>query len=250
MIEIIPSIDLTGVKKLTIPEGIVKKISVDGIPVWEEVTNEVTYTPIDYIQFTGVQDIDTGIICNQNTKIEIQFTRENSESRWLYGVRNSNSTASVTAYLSSSGAWRFGGAYRNYSIPLNEMCTMVIDKNGTIRNGTSNNYASGSVGTFTANGTLTLGSARNNNGTYGSPQFIGKIYSFKMYDGSTLVADYVPSISSDGEYGFYDNVSKEFKLSRSQPFNNETASFAINTLELDAFNEVELSEIGQPAEIM
>lgn len=242
--------DLANVKKLTIPDGVVKKIRVNDVYVWEE-TNEVTYTPIDYIQFTGVQDIDTGITCNQNTKIEVKFTRENSESRWLYGVRNSANTTSVTAYLGSSGgSWRFGGAYRNYTIPLNQVCTMAVNKSGITYNGTTSKYASGSVGTFTANGTLTLGSARNNSGTYGSPQFIGKIYSFKMYDDSTLVADYIPSVSSDGEYGFYDNVSKEFKTSRSQPFNNETASFAINTLELAAFNEVESSEIGQPTEMM
>ena len=239
--------DLANVKKLTIPEGVVSKIIVNDIYVWEAAT---TYTPIEYIQFTGTQDIDTGITCNQNTKIEIKFTRENSESRWLYGVRNSANTSSVTAYLGSDGAWRFGGAYKGYTIPLNKVCTMVIDKNGITYNGTTNKYSSGSVGTFTSNATLTLGSARNNSGTYGSPQFIGKIYSFKMYDGSILVADYIPSISSDGEYGFYDNVSKEFKASRSQPFNNETSSFAINTLELDAFNEVELSEIVRPTETM
>ena len=60
----------------------------------------------DYIQFTGEQTIDTGIICNQNTKIQLAFTRERSTQHYLYGVASSDNTASVTAYL--GGSWRFG----------------------------------------------------------------------------------------------------------------------------------------------
>lgn len=244
--------DLANVKKLTIPEGVVKKIRVNDIYVWEEATNEVTYTPIEYIQFTGSQRIDTNLYCNQNTKIEIVFTRESSASKYLYAALSDGNKATVSAYLGSSAAWRFGNTYKGFTLSTGEsnIHTMIVNKSGITYNGTLNKYGS-TVSNFTTPVTLTIGSAKNSNGSYGTTQFVGKIYSFKMYNGSTLVADYVPSISSEGEYGFFDNVTGDFKPSETDtPFNNETATFAINTLDLNEFDEIELSEIVEHTELM
>ena len=57
------------------------------------------YSRVDYIQFTGGQTVDTGIICNQNSKIHLAFTRERSTQHYMYGVASSGNTASVTAYM-------------------------------------------------------------------------------------------------------------------------------------------------------
>ena len=64
------------------------------------------YKRVDYINFTGEQIVDTGVICNRNTKLCVLFTREKSTQHYLYGVASSDNTASVTAYL--GGSWRFG----------------------------------------------------------------------------------------------------------------------------------------------
>ena len=40
------------------------------------------YRRADYIQFTGDQIVDTGAICNQNTKIQLAFTREKSTQHY------------------------------------------------------------------------------------------------------------------------------------------------------------------------
>lgn len=208
-------IDFSTLKSLSIPEGSVRKITVNDEVKWTK-PEEVSYTPVNYIQFSGSQHLDTGIVCNQNTRIEVVFTRESSSAMYMYGVRNSSNTASVTAYLSNSGAWRFGNVYRNFTLSVgeNDIHSMRVDKNGYLYNGSEYNFV-GTLNAFTANVTLTLGSARGTSGGLGSPQFIGKIYSFKMYFGDEVILNYVPCINVEGVYGFYDSVTKTFKPSMS-----------------------------------
>ena len=110
-----------------------------------------SYTPVEYIQFDGSHYIDTGIICTQNTTIEVSFSRDNTTtSCYLYGVTNSGNTASVTAYLTSgSGNWRFGNTYVGQTISKDTLYNMTINNDGVIRNGSTYNF-NGTVKTFTA----------------------------------------------------------------------------------------------------
>lgn len=207
-------IDFSTVKGITIPEGEVKSIAVGGKVIWQKQQQQEGfpngYTKLDYLEFNADKTFDTGIICNQNTKIEISFTRGSSTAMYLYGVRSSGNTASITAYLTSSGAWRFGNTYKNLTFSVGTTIrNVVVDKTGLVVDGTRNYYG-GTVKDFTAISTLTVGSARTTSGGYGSHQFTGKIYSFKMYDGDELILDYVPYINPDGVYGFWDTVSETF----------------------------------------
>lgn len=66
------------------------------------------YTFIEEVSFNADTLYDMGIITSEDS-IDIQYKREDtSSSQYLYGITNSNNTASVTAYLASNGAWRFG----------------------------------------------------------------------------------------------------------------------------------------------
>ena len=95
----------------------------------------IGYKRVSYIEFNGDQIVDTGIICNQNTKIRAIFTRETSTAMYLYGVASSDNTASVTAYLSSGGSWRFGNNSASYTITVNPdlIQTAIVDKTGIER---------------------------------------------------------------------------------------------------------------------
>lgn len=210
--------DFSTLKALTVPEGSVKKITVDGEVKWTKAEAEFSYTPIDYIQFTGSQRIDTGIICNRDTKIEVKFARESASDKYLLGVRDSANAKSITAYLTSSGAWRFGNTYASFSPQVNTIYEAVLSKSGLTVN--SSKYSFGTtVNSFETIATLTLGSARSTSGALTSPQFVGKMYYFRMYNGDNLVLDYAPVVRNDGVYGFFDNVSGEFKGSEtSTPF--------------------------------
>lgn len=195
-----------NVAGVSIPAGEVAEIAVDGRTLWKK-TSGGQYTFMEYLQFNKDRRFDTGIIPDQNTVIEITFTRENESAAYLYGVRDSSNTASVTAYMSNSGSWRFGNKYKNYTLALNTVHTAKVQKSGITMDGTKTSFTSSD---FTANATLVVGTSRGTSGAWASAQFIGKIYSVKMYSGSTLVLDWVPCKNESGEEGFFDNVTSAF----------------------------------------
>ena len=210
-------IDFTGVNAVQIQEGNVTKIArkSDGVVLWGKPVSgdpPAGYTLLEYIQFTGEQTIDTEIVPDYNTTIEVTFQKDSSTAIYLYGVRSTNNTASVTAYLNTNGAWRFGKTYRTFTYSANTKHTAKQSRTGIISNGTSYAY-NNTVTEFTAPYTLTIGSARTTSGGYGDPSFVGKIYDFKMYDGDVLTAEYIPCKNSSGMCGFWDKVGGTFKTS-------------------------------------
>ena len=58
--------DWTQVTDLTIPEGNVKQISVNGVVIWKKGSPLSDYTQLEYIESTGTQWIDTGIATTNN----------------------------------------------------------------------------------------------------------------------------------------------------------------------------------------
>ena len=204
-------LDFSHIKAITIPEGEVKKITnSQGITLWEKPQADDVYTPLSYLEFNADMVFDTGVICNQETTLEIRFTRESSESRYFYGVRTSDNKATVAAYLATSGAWRFGGAYKNLTMSnATTVRNMTVSKTNIVYGSSTYKYT-GTVGTFTTPYTLTIGSARGTDGTISNPTFIGKLYYFKIYENSTLIHEFVGATNSAGDVGLLDNVTGRF----------------------------------------
>lgn len=171
------------------------------------------YTPVPCIRFTGDQTVDTGVICNQNTKIRIVYTRDSADAMYMYGVVNTGNTASVTAYLSTGGTWRFGnkGIAANINADADLVQTAVVTKTGFVRANLTQSMSG--VSDFTTIGSLVIGACRNANGTVGASQFVGKILLFEMWDGDTLLRKLCPVVSRDGVYGFLDSVGGGFYAS-------------------------------------
>jgi hypothetical protein len=166
------------------------------------------YRRVDYIRFAGEQIVDTGIICNQNTKIQVVFAREKSAQHYLYGVASSDNTASVTAYL--GGSWRFGNksATKNPTTNADMIYSGLIHKNTVTITGSASGISG--VNEFETNGTLLLGSCRSENGELGSPQYEGKIFFFSMWSGDEQVLKLVPVTDGNGVYRFWDIVGRKF----------------------------------------
>ena len=173
--------------------------SIDGIPTG--------WARADYIYFSGEQTVDTGIVCNLNTKIQLAFTREKSTAHYLYGVASSNNTASVTAYL--GGSWRFGNksATKTPTTNADMIYAGLVDKTTiTITGGAS---LIGGANDFETVGSLLLGSCRASSGSVGASQFQGKIFFFSMWEGTEQVLKLVP-VTDGTAYRFFDMVSKTF----------------------------------------
>lgn len=170
------------------------------------------YTRVDYIQFSGTQWVDTGIIGNQDTQICTSFTWENSTQRHLFGCASSDNKKSITSYM--NGSWRFGDKVaskspgnKNPKIPYG-----VLVNKTTIGIANSVTTISG-VNDFETVGTLLLGGARDSDGTQPGVGITGKVFYFYVWQGEEQVLKLLPAVNKEGVYGFLDEVSGTFLTS-------------------------------------
>ena len=165
------------------------------------------YEVIDYVTFAKNKLYDLGIV-NSNQTIEVMFARsEKSTTPYLYGCVTSPHTASVSAYLSSGGAWRFGSSYKGLSTN-NTFINRVIIANGT----TNYNFTAGTFtkSTFTTPDTVVLGGYRAASGAL-TKNYQGRVYFFRISEDGEYLKDWYPCKRlSDGVEGFWDSVSQTF----------------------------------------
>jgi hypothetical protein len=165
------------------------------------------YEVLDYVTFSKNKLYDLGIV-NSNQTIEVMFARsEKSSTPYLYGCVTSPHTATVSAYLSSGGSWRFGSSYKGLSTN-NTFINRVIISNGT----TNYNFAAGTFtkSTFTTPDTVVLGGYRAASGAL-TKNYQGKVYYIRITQGDTPIIDYYPCKRlSDEVEGFWDCVGQTF----------------------------------------
>lgn len=173
----------------------------------EEMRVTEGYELLEYTTFDGTQLYDLGIV-KSTYEIEVLFQRSESKATpYLYGIVTSPHTASVTAYMSSGGSWRWGNAYKGISTNnLNEW--RVRMKNGNaLYNGTSSNFTKN---TFTTPDTVVLGGYRTASGSL-VKGYKGKVFYIRISEDGEYLKDWYPCKRlSDGVEGFWDCVSQTF----------------------------------------
>ena len=172
-----------------------------------EVKVQPGYEIIDFVTFTKDKLFDLGIV-KSTYELEVMFKRsESSSTPYLYGCITSPHTASVTAYLSSGGSWRFGTSYKGIS--MNNILTHIVKiKNGSI----TYDYTTSSFtkATFTTPNTVVLGGSRAASGAT-SKSYQGKVYYFRITEGDTAILDWQPCRRlSDGIEGFWNCITQRF----------------------------------------
>lgn len=168
------------------------------------------YVRCGFIQFTGEQYIDTGVLCNETTRIKTFFTNEQDGASYLYAATSTGNTATVSAYIGASTNWRFKDKTISRSISQSEelIHTTIHDSTGVDQITSKGNYSG--ITSFTTPNTLALGAGHTPSDTYVGTFFIGKIFSFRIWQGETEVLHLSPVVSTDGVYRFYDEVSQSF----------------------------------------
>ena len=165
------------------------------------------YELIDYVTFSKDRLYDLGII-ESSYELEVMFKRSESKSTpYLYGCITSPHTASVTAYLSSGGSWRFGTSYKGIS--MNNVLTHIVKiKNGSVTyDFTTSSFTKA---TFVTPNTVVLGGSRAASGAT-TISYQGKVYYFRITEGDTPIIDWYPCKRlSDGVEGFWDCVTQSF----------------------------------------
>ena len=157
------------------------------------------YTQLEYIESTGTQYIDTSVGFNYEITMDIQFI-------------NNNSNEQLMGHSAAGGSY-FGinkdGYYENGRSP--EFSYLGTDRRTIKLIGTSKTQTlivEGETSTISRSSSTVysfklLGGLRNY-------PCSAKLYSCQFYVDGTLVRDYVPCETSEGEIGLWDNVEGKF----------------------------------------
>lgn len=169
------------------------------------------YTQLNYIQSTGTQYIDTGVMPNQDTVMIVKMAFLGTASDNIAGARNSSNDGTNRCGLVTFGATsKIGALFGTASIQAINIDTEVheytLDKTGLMIDGTS--YGDAYSGSFSCTYPITLFAW--NNGADGIVKNKSQIYGCKLYSGSTLIRDFTPCKNPSGEVGLYDYVTKAF----------------------------------------
>ena len=176
------------------------------------------YKRVEHLDFTGGQYINTGIIPTANIKTESSFVAKSGD-KWLFGSRTSYGSSDIYAFHITSGTEVWYQIKTNNTSPTRNVAAYFNNKSSlsTSRSAfTFNGQTFSGLGTdalATSTWPMYIGSI-NTAGKAdggGGRNFVGELYSFKIWDGTTLVRDFVPVVRSrDGVAGMYDMVENKF----------------------------------------
>lgn len=169
------------------------------------------YTEVAYIQSTGTQYIDTGVIADQGIGFEIKFQTQNAVATSGYGtifgaLVSATSRYALSTYPDAShGGFGYGSGMYDAYITTGQVETISF-LDGVLT--TSNGQQTVDSQTFNLNLSLTLFGRHNSGGvTELSSDYL---YYMRLYSNGSLIRDYVPCINPSGEAGLYDTVNGAF----------------------------------------
>lgn len=174
---------------------------------------------IQYIDFTGTQYIDTGIVPDGNTTLEIDcilLSHPADSARPLYGSRTAQgSSDAYCLWYMSGGNFRLDVFDKQFNCsstytPVNRHVYRITPTGMFSDNNSVVTYSQlskrGSI-------PLVIGAVNTNNEfRYGSY----RVYSCKIYNDGILVRDYVPYKDDNNRYCFKENVNNTFVYSATQ----------------------------------
>lgn len=169
-------------------------------------------TPIEYIQSSGTQYINSNFIPKATTRT-IMKAEPMAWSAWsaFFGTRNTSSPTASQAYIAAiPAATLYRSDYFGSSLTAETPTIMQItniDKNKNICS-FNNIMITNTSSTVNATTNMFL-LALNDVGT--AKYFLSaKLYSCQIYDGNTLVRDFIPVKTTTNIYGLWDKVNKVF----------------------------------------
>ena len=181
------------------------------------------YQEVAYIQSTGTQYIDTGVQPTVSTKINFGINMAEETGAVIIGDCTGEGypgdyqdwrifNYSGVAYFDVGESRVNSGAFAANTYYDVECGNFYVKLNGTtVAQGTT--VTGNPIGTFTAKIFY-----RTSGATFSK----GRLYYLKMYNGATLIRDFVPCYrKSDGVAGLYDMVNKSFYT------NEGTGSFIV-----------------------
>ena len=173
----------------------------------DETGTIITYTQIEYIQTSGTQYIDTGVVPSPNSRVicDFQATDKDSENH-IFGSRSSSTSRCFAFSIRGTGTWRFGYGSGYTGSTVADTNRHIVDVNKNVCSLDGSVLYTREYEEFTGAYTIYVGAVKASSIYEGR----AKIYSCQIYDNDTLVRDYVPCINADGEIGMWDKVNNVF----------------------------------------
>ena len=177
---------------------------------------EKKYTPVEYLESTGTQYIDTNYKPNGNTIIELKYQTptQNTTQQGIFGARDSgnNRFALFTGSVKNGfqADYATSDSLTNYTQNIPGVDGTAINVIKMSNSFTINNNDINKISKVIFQNSQNMYLFANNNNGIAQLPMKGYIWYFKIYEGDTLVRDYIPVIDSSGRPGLYDTVTKEF----------------------------------------
>ena len=174
------------------------------------------YERLEYLNFTGGQIINSGVIPTRDTTTQVTF-KTSTDGKWLFGSRTSygsTDTYAMHLYTASNSLWyqiaSSSTPQQSYNYSGNKV-TVKVDKDYMWANGKQLNSTAFSSSGFTTSSWPMYFGGINSSGSGTDRQFVGQIYDVKIWQGATLVRNFVPVVRSrDKVVGLYDMVEHKF----------------------------------------
>ena len=160
------------------------------------------YTQLEYLESTGTQWIDTGVIPTNTMK----FVLESNFTSGAMGSSVASSSKTIFDFRSSAVLTYGEGKSHTYT-KRNQKQKFIIDYLNSKTSCDEDENSFVSTPKF-GNSTFTIFTWHEGGYYYNTS---GKFYSLKIYDNETLVRDFVPAMrKSDNVLGLYDKVEGKF----------------------------------------
>ena len=171
---------------------------------WNDLGKATNKQVVEYIAKTNESDsyIDLGVPFKSNTKIQIKFYPTNGDGGAIVGDKSDSDSKDWRFFFAGSTLYYdFDSSRQSTSKSLNTLYEWEVG-NYYIRNlGSTNNILSGTAHTDFSN--------RKTNMYLGAgTKDFARFYYVKIYEGETLVKDFVPYFDGTA-YGLWDNVTNK-----------------------------------------
>ena len=160
------------------------------------------YTALEYIQSSGTQYINTGVVPSENTKMQIKFSTSTSKGV----IAGSDKGYKVSSFMLAVTIATFNTGSLAVSLADGSKHSVKLYSNNVIID--NSNKGSGGSGSFTTTYPIYL--FGNNRSGSSSELISGKIYSCSLYNSTTKIRNFIPAKNSSNILGLYDTINKKF----------------------------------------
>lgn len=205
--------DWRGLGDITFEVG--AKLDLAGHRLEMPTTRKLQLRPVEYIESTGEQIINTGVVPGLTTSLDIDFgTTEYASESTLFATMNWNQNEYMLTLRGDRGSQEFCwfGDYKWMPFAANQRLRLTVDPSkGALTLfdvATSNQFAQIASTDFQCQCGGTLKIFGQSSGKY-SGRFL--LYGFKIVQNGPRVRDFVPGYCPQQKcYGLYDRVSGRF----------------------------------------